>query len=139
MVLKSRPVVAMAGVSQILRGRMAEWLRPADCEVLTIKLRGINYQFAHLVSEKSPYGTLRWFQSRPRFYMAPASADILNFKRFFSFRNFQHNDGRIDFFDPSIIISNNFRLTSHSFQFHRLAALGNGKIGLDLGFFEKWR
>ena len=31
---------------------MAEWLRLADCEVLTIKLRGINYQAAHLVSEK---------------------------------------------------------------------------------------
>ena len=55
---------------------MAEWLRPADCEVLTIKLSGINYQFAHLVSEKSPYGTSRWFQSRPPFYMATASADI---------------------------------------------------------------
>ena len=55
---------------------MAEWLTPADCEVLTIKLRGINYQFAHLVSEKSPYGTSRWFQSRPRFYMAGSKADI---------------------------------------------------------------
>ena len=33
-------------------GRMAEWLRPADCEVLTIKLRGINYQFAHHVFQK---------------------------------------------------------------------------------------
>ena len=31
---------------------MAEWLRPADCEVLTIKLRGINYQFAHLGFQK---------------------------------------------------------------------------------------
>ena len=41
MVLKSRPVVTMAGVSRYLGGRMAEWLRPADCEVLTIKLRGI--------------------------------------------------------------------------------------------------
>ena len=30
---------------------MAEWSWPADCEILTIKLRGINYQFAHLVSE----------------------------------------------------------------------------------------
>ena len=56
---------------------MAEWLRPADCEVLTIKLRGVNYQFAHLVCKRSPYSTSRWFQSRPRFYMAPASADIL--------------------------------------------------------------
>jgi hypothetical protein len=53
---------------------MAEWLRLADCEVLTIKWRGINYQVAHLVFEKSPYGTSRWFQSRPRFYMTPASA-----------------------------------------------------------------
>ena len=58
-------------------GRMAEWLRPADCEILTIKLRGINYQFAHLVSKKSPYGTSRWFQSRPRFHMAGSKADIL--------------------------------------------------------------
>ena len=56
---------------------MAEWLRPADCEVLMIQLRGINYQAAHLVSEKRPYSTSRWFQSRPRFYMAPASADII--------------------------------------------------------------
>ena len=35
---------------------MAEWLRPADCEVLTIKLRGINYQFVHLVPHKKPIG-----------------------------------------------------------------------------------
>ena len=56
---------------------MAEWLRPADCEVLTIKLRGINYQFAHLVSKRSPYSTSRWFQSHPRFYMGSASADII--------------------------------------------------------------
>ena len=55
---------------------MAEWLRPADCEVLTIKLRGFNYHFVHLVSEKSSYGTSRWFQSRPRFYMAGSKADI---------------------------------------------------------------
>ena len=78
--VQSRPRFYMAPASADIlkkRGRMAEWLRPADCEVLTIKLRGINYQFAHLVSEKSPYGTSRWFQSRPRFYMAPASADIL--------------------------------------------------------------
>ena len=60
-----------------LGGRMAEWLRPADCEILTIKLRGINYQFAHLVFEESPYRTSRWFQSRPRFYMAGSKADIL--------------------------------------------------------------
>ena len=32
---------------------MAEWLRPADCEVLTIKLLGINYQVAHLVFKKN--------------------------------------------------------------------------------------
>ena len=56
---------------------MAEWLRPADCEVLTIKLRGINYQAVHLVFQKIPYGTSRWFQSRPRFYMAGSKADIL--------------------------------------------------------------
>ena len=55
---------------------MAEWLRPADCEIHTIKLRGINYQFAHLVSQKSTYGTSRWSQSRPRFYMAGSKADI---------------------------------------------------------------
>ena len=40
--LKSRPVVTMAGVSQYFLGvRMAEWLRPGLWEVLTIKLRGI--------------------------------------------------------------------------------------------------
>ena len=27
MVLKSRPVVTMAGIDQVLKGRMAEWLR----------------------------------------------------------------------------------------------------------------
>ena len=75
---QSRPrfYMAPAFAANILRGRMAEWLRPADCEVLTIKLRGINYQFVHLVLQKSPYGTSRWIQSRPRFYIAPASADI---------------------------------------------------------------
>ena len=31
---------------------MVEWLRRANCEVLMIKLRGIIYQVAHLVSEK---------------------------------------------------------------------------------------
>ena len=56
---------------------MAKWLRPADCEVLSIKLREINYQAAHLVFQKRPYGTSRWFQSRPNICMAPASADIL--------------------------------------------------------------
>ena len=53
MVLKLRPFVTVAGIYHNFKGcRMAEWLRPADCEVLTIKLRGINYQVAHLVSEK---------------------------------------------------------------------------------------
>ena len=37
-------------------GRMAEWLRPADCEVLTIKLHGIIYQFVHLVSTQKSIG-----------------------------------------------------------------------------------
>ena len=75
---QSRPRIYMAPASADIYkgGRMAEWLRPADCEVLTIKLRGFNYQFAHLVLKRSPYGTSRWFQSRLRFYMAPASADI---------------------------------------------------------------
>ena len=41
--------------------RMDEWLRPADCVILTIKLRGINYHFAHLVLKRSPYGTSRCF------------------------------------------------------------------------------
>ena len=43
MVLKLRPLVTVAGVSQIwfLGVRMAEWLRPGLWEVLTIKLRGI--------------------------------------------------------------------------------------------------
>ena len=77
MVLKSRPVVTMAGSkADIWGGRMAEWLRPADYEILTIKLRGINYQLAHLVSKRSTYSASRWFQSRPRFYMAGSKADI---------------------------------------------------------------
>ena len=76
---QSRPRFYMAGsIADIFAGgRMAEWLRLADCEILTIKLRGINYQYAHLVSEKSPYGTSRWFQSRPRFHMDGSKADIL--------------------------------------------------------------
>ena len=43
MVLKLRPLVTVAVVSQIwfLEVRMAEWLRPGLWEVLTIKLRGI--------------------------------------------------------------------------------------------------
>ena len=41
MVLKSRLVVTMAGIAQILRVRMAEWLRAGLWELLTIKLRGI--------------------------------------------------------------------------------------------------
>ena len=64
-----------------LEGRMAEWLRPADCEVLTIKLRGINYQFVHLVSKKrSLYSTSCLFQSRPRFYMAGIDHILLTIK-----------------------------------------------------------
>jgi hypothetical protein len=38
---KSRPLVTVAGVSQILGVRMAEWLRLGLWELLTIKLRGI--------------------------------------------------------------------------------------------------
>ena len=61
MVLKSRPVVTMAGAkADILGGRMAEWLRPADCEVLTIKLHGINYQFVHLVSTQKVHRLGGW-------------------------------------------------------------------------------
>ena len=42
MLLKSRPVVTMAGAkADIFEGRMAEWLRPGLWEVLTTKLRGI--------------------------------------------------------------------------------------------------
>ena len=41
MVLKSHPLVTVAGVSQILGVRMAEWLMPGLWKVLTIKLRGI--------------------------------------------------------------------------------------------------
>ena len=42
MVLKSRPVVTMAGAkADIFEGRMTKWLRPGLWEVLMIKLRGI--------------------------------------------------------------------------------------------------
>ena len=41
MVLKSRPVVTMADIDQMLGVRMAEWSRPGLWELLTIKLRGI--------------------------------------------------------------------------------------------------
>jgi hypothetical protein len=40
-----------------------------------IKLRGIEPR-SNPDSKKSPYRTLRWFQSHPQFYMAPSSADL---------------------------------------------------------------
>ena len=52
---KSRPLVTVAGVSQILKGvRMAEWLKPGLWEVLTIKLRGI--EPGQILITKSPQG-----------------------------------------------------------------------------------
>ena len=55
LVLKSRPVVTMAGVSRYFNGvRMAEWLRPGLWEVLTIKLRGI--EPGKILSHKKPTG-----------------------------------------------------------------------------------
>ena len=54
MVLKSRPLVTGAGVSQILGVRMAEWLRPGLWEVLTIKLRGI--EPGQILITKKPTG-----------------------------------------------------------------------------------
>jgi hypothetical protein len=42
MVLKLRPLVAVAGIDHDLMGvRIAKWLRPGLWEELTIKLRGI--------------------------------------------------------------------------------------------------
>ena len=51
---KSRPLVTVAGVSQIFGVRMAEWLRPGLWELLTIKLRGI--EPGHVLITKSPQG-----------------------------------------------------------------------------------
>ena len=56
MVLKLRPLVTVAGVSQIwfLGVRMAEWLRPGLWQVLTIKLRGI--ELGQILFHKKPTG-----------------------------------------------------------------------------------
>ena len=61
---KSCPLVAVAGVRQILirtkKGvRMAEWLRPGLWKVLTIKLRGI--EPGQILITKTPQG--EWCQS----------------------------------------------------------------------------
>ena len=53
------------------------------CEMPMVT-RGIESRLQILSSKRSSYGTSRWFQSRPRFYMAPASADI-----------FRAQDGRV--------------------------------------------
>ena len=55
LVLKLRPLVTVAGVSQISRGvRMTEWLRPGLGEVLTFKLRGI--EPGQILINKKPTG-----------------------------------------------------------------------------------
>ena len=50
---------------------MAEWLRPGLWEVLMLS-RGIEPGEV-LIPKKNSYRTLRWFQSRPQFYMAGVS------------------------------------------------------------------
>ena len=50
MVLKSRPVVTMAGVSQMLEGRMAEWLRPR----VFIAENGLNIRRISVGSKSCP-------------------------------------------------------------------------------------
>ena len=54
LVLKLRPLVTVAGVSQILGLRMAEWLKPGLWEILTIKLRGI--EPGQILTLKKPTG-----------------------------------------------------------------------------------
>ena len=57
LVLKLRPLVTVAGVSQIFFPsgvRMAEWLRPGRWEILTYKLRGI--EPGQVLTFKKPIG-----------------------------------------------------------------------------------
>ena len=54
MVLKLRPLVAVAGIHLFYEVRMAEWLRPGLWEVLTIKLRGI--EPGQILINKKPTG-----------------------------------------------------------------------------------
>ena len=45
------------------------------CDIAMVT-RGFETRLQILSSKRSPFSTSRWFQSRPRFYMAPASAVI---------------------------------------------------------------
>ena len=61
MVLKSRPVVTMAGVSgYFFRGQDGRVVKTSrHCEVLMLS-RGIDYQVAHLVSTQKVYRLGGW-------------------------------------------------------------------------------
>jgi hypothetical protein len=51
---RSRFYMAPASADIVLGGRMAEWLKPTDCEVLTIKLRGSTSR-SHILSPKKDH------------------------------------------------------------------------------------
>ena len=74
----SRPRFYLAPASaDILRGQDGRVVKASFfCEIAMVT-RGFETRLQILPSKESPYSTSRWFQSRPRFYMAPASADIL--------------------------------------------------------------
>ena len=55
---------------------MAEWLRPADCEILTIRLRGSTTS-THILSPKKVHIARRVGFNHVQFYMAGSKADIL--------------------------------------------------------------
>ena len=74
MVLKSRPVVTMAGIDQILEGRMAEWLRPRT----SIAENGLNIRrisVGSILSLKEVYRRMV-VNLLPVVTMAGAKADI---------------------------------------------------------------
>ena len=93
---------------------MAEWLRPGLWEVLTIKLHGI--EPGRILAHKKSIGWADGTEVTPRRYYGWHRPHFLSF---FPFLDFDNNNGRIDFLDPSIIITNFSWLTSHGTKLHR--------------------
>ena len=81
----SRPRFYMAPASaDILGGQDGRVVKASFfCEIAMVT-RGFETRLQILFSKRNPYSTSRWFHSRPRFNMAPASADI-----------FRGQDGRV--------------------------------------------
>ena len=66
MVLKLHPLVTVAGVSQILRGRDGRVVKAGALGVAYVK----SWDRTWSSPDSKEVHILRWFQSRPQFYMA---------------------------------------------------------------------